>query len=99
MGLVVIKLRGQVPTTADKECGGADSEQPQSRGFRHGQCFALEGQSNRTEKTRGKGALRSARRDFDDVLAAIQENSCAVATDTVTTTSPHFQYPFTEAST
>ena len=52
---------------ADEECGGADGQQPQSRGFRHGQGFALESQKGWGPQPGGKGALHSARREFIDV--------------------------------
>src|ERR1039457_4106067 len=61
----VVKL-GDELAAADEECGDADGQQTQSRRFRHG----LEGQYNRSSQPGGKGALRSARREFIDVAAA-----------------------------
>src|ERR1700690_1102444 len=75
-------LGSQVAAASDEERDGTNSQQSQSRGFRHGQGFALEGQiPNVSTQPRGKGASHSARRVFIDVAAALIDHkqvACAV---------------------
>ena len=60
------KLGAQVTAAEDKEDGGPNGQQAQSRGFRHG----LEGQCNRPIQPGGKGAFDSTRRELINVAAA-----------------------------